>query len=124
MYDDETGGIISSWLLQVAVFLAVIAVIGFEVITIAVTSINLEDDARDVARAAAQAYGGDGQLANARRAAEETATELEVTLVEVTETDGVVSAEVTKRADTLFTHRIGFLEDLVEANATGRARWR
>lgn len=124
MYDDETGGIITSWLVQVVLFLAVIAVIGFEVITIAVTSINLEDDARDVARAAAQAYGGERQLTSAREAAQHTAEEREVTLVQVTEDDGVVSAEVTKRADTLFTHRIGFLEDLVLAEATGRARWR
>lgn len=121
---DEAGGIITGWLLQVVIFLAIIALIGYEAISIAVTAINLEDDARDVARAAAQAFDASQRIAAAREAAQATADELNVTLVSVEESEGVVSAAVQKQADTLFVHNVGLFDSLVVADATGRARWR
>lgn len=118
------GGIVTGWLIQLVVFMAVLALVAYEVITVAVTAINLEDDAREVARAAAQAYGSRQNLAAATGAAETVASELEVGLEAVSEVDGTIRVDVVKTADTLLVHRLGPLEDLARTSATGRARWR
>ena len=124
MRGDETGGIITDWLLQVVIFLAIVGLVGFEAITIAVTSVNLQDDAQDVARTAARTYKSARRLPPAREAAEELAEQREVTLVDVTEEDGVVTVTIIKQADTLVVHNIGLFDDLVEADAEASARWR
>ncbi|MDX1621948.1 MAG: hypothetical protein R3320_13200 [Nitriliruptorales bacterium] len=124
MHQDETGGIISSWLLQMVIFLAVIALVGYEAITVAVTSINLSDDAREVARSAARAYRDGQRLPAAQNAAEQTAAEREVRLVDVTHEEDYITVAVKKDADTLFIHQFGLFDDLVEADAESSARWR
>lgn len=113
----------TGWLVQLIAIMAVIAFVGYEVISIAVTSINLEDDARHVAVAARDAYlrGGLGQ---AEEAAQATAGARGVSLVQVEVDDQSVFATVTKRADTVVVHRIGPLEDLTTPTAQGRVRWR
>lgn len=121
---SATGGIVTGWLIQLVVFMAVIGLIGYEAISIAITTINLEDDAREVAQAAAQAYGASRQLAVATEAAETAADELEVSLEELEEVDGSVEVAISKVADTVVVHRIGPLEELGQVSASGRARWR
>jgi hypothetical protein len=118
----EVGGIVTGWLIQLVVIMAVIGFVGHEVISVAVTSINLEDDARDVAVAARDAYGR-GDLRAAQEAAQAAADELEVQLVDVEVGDDAVYATVTKQADTFVAHRIGPLEDLTAPTARGRVRW-
>lgn len=126
MRNTETGGIITGWLGQLVVLMAVLGVLGHEAITVAVTAINLEDDARDVAQSAARAYGAQPKLQTAQDAAAQQAERLGVELVgvEVNKEDGTVVATVTRTADTLFIHELGPLEDLATRTTSGRARWR
>lgn len=120
---SEQGGIVTGWLIQLLVIMALIAVVGHEVISIGVTAVNLEDDARDVAVAARDAYGR-GDLPGAEEAAAAAATGLDAELVSV-EVDGdTVVVTVTKQADTFLVHRFGALEDLTKPTTQGRARWR
>lgn len=119
----EEGGIVTGWLFQLVVIMAVIGALGHEAISIGVTSVNLEDDARDVAVAAREAYGR-GDMKGAQEAAAAAAERIGVEFISL-EVDGdTLVAEVTKQADTFFVHRIGPLEDLTTPTAQGRVRWR
>ncbi|MBW3618703.1 MAG: hypothetical protein KY461_00525 [Actinobacteria bacterium] len=122
-FASEHGGIVTGWLFQLLIIMAIIGVLGHEVISIGVTSVNLEDDARDVAVAARDAYGR-GDLDAAKEAAAAAASQLDAELLSL-EVDGeTLVATVTKQADTFFVHRIGPLEDLTTPTARGRVRWR
>lgn len=126
MHRAETGGIITGWLGQLVVLMAVLGVLGYEAISVAVTAINLEDDALEVAQAAARAYGAQPRVKAAQEAAAQEAESVGVQLVslDVDKEGGTVVATVTRTADTLFIHELGPLEDLATRTTTGRARWR
>lgn len=119
---SEVGGIITGWLVQLLVVMAIIGVLAYEAISIGVTTVNLEDDARDVAVAARGAYG-QGDLKAAEEAATAAASRIGVELVSVEIVDAFIVAHVTTQADTIFVHRIGPLEDLTTPTARGRIRW-
>lgn len=121
--DDESGGIITGWLIQLVVFLAVVAFVAFEVITVVVTNVSLDDTAREVARAA----GGEYRVARSIEVATATATEVaaqrDARVVEVTEQDGDLIVELGKDAPTLVIHRIGPLQNLVNVTTSARVAW-
>lgn len=120
---SEVGGIVTGWLIQLVIVMAVLGFVGHELISIGVTTVNLEDEARDVAVAARQAYGrGDLRAAEGAAASHASTIGVELTSLEVEEE--FIVAHVTTQADTLFVHRIGFLEDLTTPTARGRVRWR
>jgi hypothetical protein len=121
---DETGGIITGWLGQLLVIMAVVAFVGFEVVTIAVTSVTLQDQAREVARAAASAYGQRERLTDAQEAAIAEATELGVEVASVGLEDDRIVATITTTADTLVLHRIGALETVTRPTASASVDWR
>jgi hypothetical protein len=121
---DQTGGIITGWLLQLVVVMSVLGLIGYEAITVAITSINLDDDARAVAIQARDAYRADNDLRAAEAAAETAAERVEVELVSVDADDDNVYATVAGTADTLLLHRIEALDSVTAPTARGRARWR
>lgn len=121
---DETGGIVTGWLFQIVVIMAIIAFIGFEVITIALTTINLDDDARDVAITARDAYRDGRSLRAAEEAGAAAAEALGAQLVSVEADDTDVTVTVTDVADTLLLDRIGVLDTVTHPTATARAPWR
>lgn len=108
---NDRGDIIASWLLPRLAILAVIAVSAYEVLAIGVTAVSADDSAREVARAARDAYRTGGQPA-AQAAAEEVGLTRGVDLVAV-EIDGDdVVAVVDEQARTLLVHQVGFLDGL------------
>lgn len=120
---DQSGGIITGWLLQLLVLMAVLAFIGHDAIAVAITALNLDNTARDVAEASAQAYARSEDPEEALAAGEPVAAAqgAEITGVEV---DGpILVVVVEKRADTWWAHRIPPLEDVITPSATGRRRW-
>jgi hypothetical protein len=123
---DEDGGIISGWLVQLVVIMALVAFIGFEGVSIAIAHLSLDDDARQVAAAARSAYGGARQMDDAveagRRAAEEQGIEV-LGVVEVEDPPAVVF-DLQKQASTLLLHRVGFLEGMTEARTSRRVQLR
>jgi hypothetical protein len=120
----QEGGIVTGWLLQLVVVMAVIAFVGFETISIAITTISLDDAAREVAGEARDAYRSGNELRRAEEAAADAADELEVELVSVEIEGDDLFATVRDEASTLLVHRIGALDTVTRPTARGRARWR
>lgn len=120
---DQRGDIIGSWLLQLVVFLAVVAFVAYEAISVFVTNVGLEDAAREVARAARDEYRTSGSLERAMRTAEGSADlrDAQVTALAVEGNELVVGLE--RQAPTVVIHRVGPLEDLVTANTSSRISW-
>jgi hypothetical protein len=119
---DETGGVLGSWLVQAALVLAVLFVVGYEVIAIGVTSVAVDDAASEVARAARDAYrSSNAQLESAVTAAE-TAADVHRAEVEDVSVDGdEVTVTLSRRASTLLVHRFDATDDLAVRNGSGRA---
>jgi hypothetical protein len=120
---DESGDIIGGWLLQLVVFLAVLAFIAYEVISVVVTNISLDDTAREVARAARDEYRVARSIDVATASAGETAAARDARIVEVTQHGDDLIVELERDAPTLLIHRIGPLQDLSKANTSARITW-
>lgn len=121
---DETGDIVTGWLLRLVVFMAILAFLGYEAITIGMNYIGSEDAAQEVARMGRSAYRETRDEDRAEELAQAEAEFRDVELVLFEITDEHVTVEVTRTADTLITHEIGFLEGLTERTATSNIRWR
>lgn len=123
MSRDETGGIITGWLMQLVVFMAVLAFISHDVISVAITALQLDNLARDTAEVAAQAYDRSREEERSLEEADAFAERNEAQARSL-EIDGhFVKVTIEKQADTWWAHRLGFLEDLISPSAEGRARW-
>jgi hypothetical protein len=119
-FGDEQGGIISGWLVQLIVIMAIVAAIGYEGISIAIAHLTLDEDAREVAAAARSAYGGSRDAEDAIDAGLDTAEEqgIEVLgVIEIEEPPELVF-DLQKQAGTMVIHRIGFLEDMTIARTS------
>ncbi|HEX9887983.1 MAG TPA: hypothetical protein VGA69_00775 [Nitriliruptorales bacterium] len=121
---DDTGGIITGWLMQMIVFIAILGLILYEVGSVGITAVSMDDTARDVASAAALNYRETKDLAEATEAGTVRAQSLEVEITEDLVVDeGDIVVTISKQAPTLIIHKIGFLEDLTRPSVTGRAPW-
>jgi hypothetical protein len=120
----EQGDIISRWLLQMLVTMAVFAFVAYEAIAVGVAAVRVDDIAREVARATRDAYRVEQSLDRAQAAADDHAQRLDATLIALEDDGGELSVTVEKRARTLVVHRIGPLEDLVTPAATRRVALR
>ncbi len=109
-------------LVQTVVVLLVLAVAGYELIAIGVTSFAVDDASRQVARAARDAYrSSDGSL-DATAQAAVTAAETHRSQVTDVSIDGeVLTVTLNRRATTLLVHRFAATEQLGAREATGRA---
>jgi hypothetical protein len=123
-HPGERGDIISRWLLQMLAIMAVISLVAYEVIALGLTTLSADDAAREVARAARDAYRVEQSLDRAEATAQEAARSHDATLVAVDEDGDVLSVTVEKRAQTLLVHRIGPLSDVANRPATSRVRVR
>lgn len=120
---SEAGDVITSWLVQILLVLAVIGLIAYEILSVAITNVSLDDNAREVARAARDAYRGDQSLDETTATAEEVAATHGVTVVGVAVDGDVLVIDLRKRAPTLLVHRVGPLEDVATATTSRRIRW-
>lgn len=120
---DERGDIISSWLVQLLLVMSLVGLVGYEVLSIAITALALDGDAEQVADAAADVYGRDQDPDAARAAADEEAADRGAEVVDVVVEDEVVFVTISKDAPTLLVHRIPGLEGATDVAATRRSRW-
>jgi hypothetical protein len=124
--DREHGGIISGWLVKLAVSLAVAGVVLFDAVSIGTTAVSLTDTAVAAARDAAEAVEGSGDPAQAYPAALATATEQNA-LNEVDPRsvgllpDGSAVVTVERTAPTLVVSRIPWIADWAHRSATDTA---
>lgn len=120
---DERGDIISSWLIQLLLIMAVVGLFGYELLSIAITTLTLDGDAEQVADAAADAYERNQSEPEAREAADAEADRRGTTVLELVVEDDAVEITVTKPTPTLLVHRIPGLEGTADVAATRRSRW-
>lgn len=119
----ERGDIISGWLVQLLVFMAVVGLLGYEVLSLAITSLTLDGDAEQVADVASDAYGRDENDRASRDAATAEAETRGAELVDLVVDGDWVEVTVVKDAPTLVVHRIPGLDGLGDVAATRRSRW-
>lgn len=119
----ELGGIISGWLLQMVVFLAVLAFIGHEMISVVVTTVSLDDTAREVARSARDEYRVTRSIDAATLVAISTADQRDARLIDVAAEGDELVVELGRDAPTLLIHRIGVLQDLTMVTTSARVSW-
>lgn len=120
---DERGDIISSWLVQLLLIMAVLGLVGYEALSIAITTLTLDGDAEQVADAAADAYGRDRDRDTALQAALDEAERRGAGVTDLVVQDDVVVVTVTKDAPTVLVHRIPGLEGTGDVASTRRSRW-
>ena len=120
---DESGGIISSWLIQLLIFLAVLSFIAYEGISVLVTNVSLDDTAREVARATRDEYRVARSIEVATPTAVEVAAVRDARVLEVTEEDGDLIVELQRDAPTLVIHRTGPLQNLAKVTTSARVAW-
>lgn len=122
---DESGDIISGWLVRMVVFMAIFATIGYELIMVGLNYVQTEDAAQEVARAGRRAYRETRQDERAAlQAAELEADAQDVQLVRFEVEEEHVTAVVEDTADTLFIDDIGFLDGITTRSAKSTVRWR
>jgi hypothetical protein len=120
----EGGDIISSWLMQLVVFMAVLGFLGYEFLSMATTALRLDGTADRIANVTADAYADGEDLEDATEAAELAADDEDVELIEVRVDDKVIFVTIRGAANTLVSHRIGPLERFTHPSVTRRERWR
>jgi hypothetical protein len=117
---SDQRGIIASSLLKIVLGLAVVGLIAIEAGTILFARLTVQDTAQRVADESTAVYEDTGSVESARDAAEERLSDLDdnakikrggfvVTL------DGRIRVVIRKRANTLVTQYIGFLEEYTVA---------
>jgi hypothetical protein len=119
----ELGGIIGGWLLQMLVFMGVLAFVAYEVVSVVVTSVSLDDTGREVARAARDEYRVGRSIDVATATATATAAVRDARVVDVIEDGNDLIVLLERDAPTLVIHRIGALQDLAKANTSARITW-
>lgn len=120
---DERGDIISSWLVQLLLIMAVVGLVGYELLSIAITTLTLDGDAEQVADAAADAYERDRREDDALEAAEAEAERRGASVVDLVIGQDAVEVTVSKATPTLVVHRIPGLEGTADVAATRRSGW-
>ncbi len=120
---DERGDIITGWLGQLLVVMAIVGLLGDELLSIAITTLTLDGDAEQVVDAAADAYDDAESEQAALEAAEAEAERRGAEVLELVVEQDQLVVTVTKQTPTLVVHRIPGLEGTADVAATRRSRW-
>ena len=120
---DERGDIITGWLGQLLVVMAVVGLLGYELLSIAITTLTLDGDAEQVVDAAADAYDRAESRDDALEAAEAEADQRGAEVLDLVVEQDQLVVTVSRQTPTLFVHRIPGLEGTADVAATRRSRW-
>lgn len=109
MVRNDRGDIVMGWLTRLAVALAVVAVLGFDVVQVGLANVQLQDQANDAAAAARDAYAGHHDINDALTAAQssargENADDVLVPGSLVVAHDGSVTLKLTRPIHTVVAH--------------------
>lgn len=119
---SETGGIVLGWLFKLIVSLAVVGVCAFEAGAVVVARVNVDTVASEAAGEAAATFQVNHNARDAERTASDYAKSKGATFESFTVSDDerAVFVTVSKRASTLFLHRIGPTKSWAVARTTRR----
>lgn len=123
---EDAGGIVIGFLLKIALTLVVVGVVCFDLVSVGVSRVALEDQAATAARSAATQWRDSHNLQAAIDAAQVTAAEADPgNLVEpnsfAVDADGSVSLSVSRTARTFVAHHVPQLRDWIRLDAIGKA---
>lgn len=123
---DERGSIIMGWLVKIAAVIAIVGVIGFDLMAVATTKMSAADNATNAARIGAEAWHDSrGDVQAAYRAALAYAEEKGGAIDPadfVVEANGTVRVKVSKTATTMVFYRVGASKKWTNVVADGTAR--
>ena len=119
-HGNEDGGIITGWLFQVLLILALVALVAYELLSVVVTNVSLDDSAREVARAVRDEYRSSRSLDEAAAIAHEVAGVHDASVTEVFQDGDELVVELERVAPTLLVHRVPPLRDRATATASVR----
>ena len=117
---DETGSIVFGWLGRLTVTLSLLGIICFEVLSIVVTRVGVEDIGQTAGDRALTVYSESGNSQQAYLAADQYAASQGAKLVKksFTISDEAVSFDLKKTAPTLLLFRLDATADLAEVDTT------
>jgi hypothetical protein len=106
-WNNDSGSVVFGWLGRLTITFAVLGLVGFEVLSIAVTHVGIQDIGVTAGDRALTTYQGSHNPALAFSAADQYATEHSATIVKKTFqiSDQSVSFEIDKTAPTLVLYR-------------------
>jgi uncharacterized membrane protein len=117
LHIDERG-IITAFVVKLVIVLALVALVIVDGTSIVLNRLETDDVAQVAAREAAQIFEGRASVQETRQAVLETLKDKNPTAKMksvVVRTDGSVEVTITRRASTLVSQHIGFLEGLTLA---------
>lgn len=123
---DDAGGIVIGWLTRLVVVLAVVGVIGFDAVSIAVAHVNIVDDANSAVQAASLSWQSAHNIETAYQAAEAALPPGEEEVLPTSfaiAADGTVRLTVRRTVRTLIVRHLGSLSrwDVVTTTQSGKA---
>ena len=116
----DAGSIVFGWLGRVTIVLTILAIVGFEVLSIAIAHVTVEDIGRTAADRALSNYSESHNAYAAYAAADTYVTENGAVLVKksFTISNESVSFELKKTAPTLLVFRFDATADLADVKTT------
>ena len=122
---DDRGDIVLGWLTKLVVVLAVLGVVGFDLISLGTARFQAEDHAQSAVRAASAAYRTPADLQAAYDAAYAEVVEhgdtIDATTFSVAP-DGTVTLTLRRTAPTLLVEKLGPVRDWADVSRTVSAR--
>lgn len=118
--NGERGGIVTGWLLRLAILLTVFALAAFETGAIVIAKVQADGTAIDAASVAGERYHDTRSPQAARAAADAFARGEGARVIgfKVGADRRTVTVTIRRRAKTLFIHKIGFLKNHTVARAS------
>lgn len=121
----DAGGVIAGWLLKLTVVLGVLAIIGYDAVSIASSKVTASDTAGDAAMAGSVSWSQSHDVQAAYDAADSVAAQHSCTVLTKgfsIDKDGGVHLTVQKRASTLVVTRIEPVRHWATLSSTGFAK--
>lgn len=119
---DQAGGVITGGLAKTALALILFALVVYDFGAVTVNAMQLDDIAGGALRIGRQTWAQTGRAADVEAAVlRRLEDEQDVRLEELEATADEITLTVSRPSRTLFTHRIGPLEQHTERRATKRA---
>ncbi len=125
--DPERGDVVLGWFAKVGGVIAVLAVVGFDGISVATTRLAVEDDAGTAALAASETWqGGHGVRASLISAEQTAGSANPANVVDpkgfLIDADGTAHVTVRREAVTLVIKRVGAIRGWARVHARVAAR--
>ncbi len=122
----DRGDIVLGWLTKLTVVLAVVGLIGFDLIALGVNRMQAEDRAGTAARAAVSSYSSSKNVQQAYDAAVGTLDDEVTDRIDpgsfTVDSDGGVTLTLERETTTFLVEKIGPIRDWATATATRTAR--